>query len=84
MSYIVLPSHVSLSHWGNSLKRSLTTLNIPTPPVDEKDWHAWAHLLIAINNLNYITLPDKNKFPNPKDWKKWAFLFIKNYNLTAA
>jgi hypothetical protein len=81
MSFLVLPVRVSLFHWGNSLKRSLVNLSVPTPPHDLSKWREWANLLLSINGLSYLPTPNKRMFPKDEDWEKWAWLFIKNYNL---
>lgn len=81
MSELVLPqANISFYNWGNTLKVTLTTLIIPTPPQSESDWRTWANLLLSINGIT-ATLPTKVAFPKDEDWRKWAWLFIKNYNL---
>lgn len=81
MSGIVRPDKVSFYQWGNSLRQNEIDLIVPNPDKTPEDWWKWASLLIAVNRLAYITLPDKRMFPAQEDWRKWAWLFIKNYEL---
>jgi hypothetical protein len=77
---VLLPNQKTFQAWIADLNRTIPNIIVPIPPINTKNWHEFAMLLLSINKqyIKNVVLPLKENFPHENDWKKWAYFFIQN------
>lgn len=76
MSTILLPINITFKEWASQIRINITSIDIPLPPSDGKDWIGWASQVVYNNQLTNVPLPTFHAYPKLEDWRKWAAYFV--------